>query len=185
MRKLFLFMMVSLDGYFEGEGHDLSWHNAKNEEFKRLVKAQNVRTDAILMGHNTYRLMASYWSAPMGMKDDPQTARFMTATPKFVAARRPFAPGWKNVTVLDGNATAKVKALKRTKGGDIAMFGSNKLCVGLMAAGLVDECRLMVNPVALGGGTPLFDGIKKPPRFKLAGCRTYRSGNVMLTYRTK
>jgi len=185
MRKIFLFMMVSLDGYFEGPNHDLSWHNAKNEEFKRLEAEHKVESDAILLGHTTYDLMASFWPTPEALRSDPKTAKFMNETPKFVVSHKPFEPGWKNVSVIYGDVIGQIKALKEKSGKDIALFGSNMLCVSLMEAGLVDGFRIMVNPVAIGMGTPLFVGLKKHTNFKLDSVRKFKSGNVLLYYRPK
>lgn len=89
MRKIVLFMMVSLDGYFEGEDHDLSWHNAKNEEFKRLEAENAVTTDTILMGRVTYELMRNFWPSEMAASMDPVTAKFMNETKKYVVSHGP------------------------------------------------------------------------------------------------
>jgi dihydrofolate reductase len=183
MRKLFVFMMVSLDGYFEGLGHDLSWHNAKHEEFKRLEAEHKVESDAILMGHATYDLMAKFWPTPTALEADPETAKFMNETPKFVVSHKPFEPGWHNVAVIHVDVLNRIQTLKNQPGKSIALLGSNRLCVSLMEEGLVDEFRIMVNPVALGAGTPLFSGLKKQTNFKLIAVRKYSSGNVLLTYK--
>lgn len=178
-------MMVSLDGYFEGLGHDLSWHNAKNEEFKRLQAKHAVESDAILMGRTTYELMASFWPTPMAKEMDAETAKFMNETRKFVVSHAAFEPGWQNVSVLHGDVSAQIRKLKEKPGQEIALLGSNKLCVSLMADGLVDEFRIMVNPVVLGDGTSLFAGLTQRPHFILIKTRKYASGNVLLTYRPK
>jgi dihydrofolate reductase len=185
MRKLFLFMMTSLDGYFEGPNHDISWHNAKNEEFRRLSGENLVKSDAILMGKRTYELMAGFWPTPRAYKMDPETAAFMNDTPKYVATHKQFDPGWKNVTVIHRDVARRVLAIKKQRGGEIALLGSNRLCTSLMAKGLVDEFRIMVNPVALGAGTPLFEGLEKRSGLRLARVREFKSGNVMLTYLKK
>jgi dihydrofolate reductase len=183
MRKIFLFMMVSLDGYFEGPNHDLSWHNAKNEEFKRLEAEHKVESDAILMGHTTYDMMAGFWPTPMAQEMDAKTAKFMNETQKFVVSHEPFDPGWRNVSVIHGDVFGQIKALKEKSGKDIALLGSNNLCVSLMQKGLVDEFRIMVNPVVLGKGTKLFAGIKSKLDLKLVKTREFKSGNVLLYYR--
>ncbi len=175
-------MMVSLDGYFEGVGHDLSWHNADNPEFQELVKEHATTTDAILMGHRTYDLMVNYWPSYEARQSDPITADFMTTTQKYAIAHTAFDPGWANVTVIHEQVEETIRGLKNSVGKDIAIFGSNELTVSLLKAGLVDEFRIMVNPVAIGAGTPLFNGIDHPHTFTLKETRKYTSGNTLLIY---
>jgi dihydrofolate reductase len=183
MRKFFLFMMVSVDGYFEGPDHDISWHNV-DSEFSEFVHGQDQTIGTLVFGHRTYDLMASFWPNPQGMAADAETARFMNATPKIVASKRPFTADWENTTIASGSGTivGEVKKLKEQDGKDIAIFGSNMLCVSLMEAGLVDEFRIMVNPVALGRGTSLFAGLSKKTNFKLSKTREFKSGNVLFTF---
>lgn len=183
MRKLYLFMMMSLDGYFEGPNHDLSWHNAKNEEFKRLEAEHIIETDTIVMGHMTYDLMASFWPTEQAKKEDPETAEFMNETKKYVIAHKAFDPGWKNVAVITENVVERIRELKNMEGKNIVILGSNNLCLNLMEAGLVDELRIMVNPVVLGQGTQLFKLIRNKVNLELIDARRYKSGNVLLCYR--
>jgi len=181
MRKIFLFMMVSLDGYFEAPGHDLSWHNAANEVFVQFAHEQNNHLDTILFGHRTYDLMASYWPGAEG-EDDKETADWMSNARKVVVSHSPFTPTWQHTEVISDNVAERIAKLKQEPGTDIALLGSNMLCVSLMEAGLVDEFRLMVNPIAIGNGTPLFAGISRPFKMKRLDSRTFNSGNVLNTY---
>lgn len=181
MRKLFLFMMVSIDGYFEGPGHDLSWHNV-DAEFNEFANEQLGEIGTLIFGHRTYEMMASWWPTPQGMADDPTTAKLMNETPKIVASHKPFEPKWSNTTVVSADIVGEVAKLKGATGKDIAIFGSNNLCVSLMQAGLVDEFRIMVSPTALGSGTPLFVGLPARVRMKLLKTREFTSGNVLHHY---
>ncbi|HET8581070.1 MAG TPA: dihydrofolate reductase family protein [Candidatus Paceibacterota bacterium] len=180
MRKIFLFMMVSLDGYFEGTGHDISWHNV-DAEFNAFAHEQNNQLDTVLFGRRTYDLMASFWPTPEGMRDDDATAQWMMRAKKVVVSE-PFEPTWENTTVVSGNVADEIRKLKEEPGTDIALLGSNMLCVSLMEAGLVDEFRLMVNPIAIGNGTPLFSGLSKPHALTLIDSRTFANGNVLNRY---
>ncbi len=174
--------MVSLDGYFEGKDHDLSWHNAKNEEFKRLEAEHAVTTDAILMGRVTYEMMRNFWPSDMAIEMDPVTAKFINETKKYVVSHDSYDPGWQNAESISGNVEASIQRLKESEGGDIAIFGSNTLAVSLIEAGLLDELRIMVNPVTLGAGRSLFEGLQRRIDYKCTGTRSYKSGNVLLTY---
>lgn len=180
MRNLFLFMMVSLDGYFEGQQHDLSWHNV-DDEFNAFAHEQNNALDTILFGRITYDLMERYWPTPEGARDDKETAQWMDLARKVVVSE-PFQPTWNNTEVISENVLDRIAALKQEPGTDIVMLGSNMLCVSLMEAGLVDEFRLMINPVAIGNGTPLFAGLPKRVEFTLQRSRTFKNGNVLHVY---
>ena len=178
MRKIFLFMNVSLDGYFAGPGGDISgFHN----DFEAFSAGESQEVDALLFGHKTYEMM-KFWGTPEGEKLMPAIASFMNGRRKYVASHAPFEPGWSKVTVLSGDVPAQVKALKEQPGKTIAMFGSNSLCVSLMQAGLMDELQIMVNPLALGGGTSLFSGLSKPVGLTLTETRRFKSGAVLLIY---
>lgn len=182
MRKIFLFMNVSLDGYFEAPGHDISGFKA-DFEFNAFSPGQAGEVDALLFGRRTYEMMRDFWPTPQAAETAPLIARFMNEKRKFVASRNPaYAPGWSNVTVLHEDVPAQVKQLKAQPGETIAMFGSNSLVVSLMPAGLVDEFQIMLNPVAFGAGTPLFQGLPGKADFRLVESRQFSSGNVLLTY---
>jgi len=182
MQKLVLFMMVSADGCFEGPGHDLSWHNV-DAEFNAFADKQLAEFGSLLFGHRTYDLMASFWTTKQGKEGAPGTAKLMNEMPKFVAAHVPFEAHWAGTTVIaDGDAVKRIAQLKEESGKGILLLGSNMLCVSLMEAGLVDEFRLMANPVALGGGTALFSGLAKRMKFSRLSLREFTSGNVLISY---
>lgn len=172
-------MLVSVDGYFEGPHHDISWHNV-NAEFNDFANKQLEEIGTLLFGHRTYELMASFWP-----KSTSTTAQFMNALPKVVVSHEAFTPEWENTTVISADVIEGIRALKAQPGKDIAIFGSNMLCVSLMEAGLVDEFRIMVCPVALGKGTSLFAGLSKRVHFSLEKQRTFASGNVLGYYVTR
>jgi dihydrofolate reductase len=181
MRRIYLFMMVSLDGYFEGAGHDLSWH-AVDDEFNKFAHEQLRNTGAILFGKRTYQMMAAFWPTPQGQAVDRETANAMNALPKYVASDEPFETKWNNTAVLSGDVVSGVSKLKSESGRDVAILGSNMLCVSLMERGLVDEFRIMVNPCAISRGTPLFAGLERLMRFKLLDSRIFKNGNVLNRY---
>lgn len=170
--------MVSLDGYFEGEGHDLSWHNV-DEEFVQFADAQLDEADTLVFGHKTYDMMAAYW--PNESAED-STARRMNATQKVVFSHDAFDPEWEN-TEASTDLTAKMNELKSQDGKDIAVLGSSHLGKEMLEADLLDEVRIMVNPVFVGSGSTLFDGLSK--KLTLVGTRTFQNGNVLLTYAAK
>lgn len=176
MRKLFLFMLVSVDGYFEGPDHDISWHNV-DAEFNDFADRQLEDVGTLLFGRRTYDLMASFWPHATS-----PTAQFMNALPKAVVSHAAFTPEWEHTRVISADVVAEIRRLKDEPGKDIAMFGSNMLCVSLMEAGLVDEFRIMTCPVALGKGTSLFAGLSKRLALRLVRQQEFNSGNILRCY---
>jgi dihydrofolate reductase len=181
MRKLYVFMMVSLDGYFEGPKHELDWHNV-DKKFNEFAAAQLNETGDILFGRKTYQLMESYWPTEKGKKDDPLVAAKMNELPKTVFSKTLEKPKWNNTRLVTKNISEEVEKLKQQPGKDIAIFGSSNLCVSFMEMGLIDELRIMVNPVVLGEGHTVFGGIKGKLKLKLQKTMSFNSGNVLLNY---
>jgi dihydrofolate reductase len=185
MRKIFLFMNVSLDGYFEGPGHDISGFHNEEDPFEAYSPEEGQEVDTLLFGHRTYEMMRSYWPTPQAAEAAPEIAKFMNEKRKVVASHKPFEPGWDKVMVISGDVSGGVKKLKEQPGKTIAIFGSNNLCVSLLEAGLLDEVQIMVNPVVLGDGTSLFKGLSKKVELTLTESRKFRAGTVLLTYQPR
>lgn len=183
MRKVFLFNMTTLDGFFEGPDRDINWHNA-DEEFNEFAIEQLNEIGTLLFGRVTYQVMASYWPTESAINDDPEVAGRMNSLPKIVFSRTLDKAEWNNTKLVKGaeRVVAEVSKLKEQPGKDIAIFGSSDLAVTLAESGLIDEYRIIVNPVFLGGGTPLLKGIKEKLNLKLLNARVFKSGNVLLYY---
>jgi len=188
MRKIFLFMMVSLDGYFEGPDHDLSWHHV-DAEFNDFAQAQMKEADTILFGRRTYQLMESFWPSKDGLEADPEVAHLMNETSKVVVSSSletvTETKIWKHVRLINANVEDEITKLKNEKGADIILLASSNLCVSLLEWGLLDEVRIMINPIVIGKGTPLFQGIKEKISLELVKERTFGNGNVLLTYHVR
>lgn len=181
MRRVLFFMMTSLDGYFEGPNQDISWHNV-DEEFNDFAIAQLQEVDTLLFGRKTYEMMASYWPTPMARTDDPVVAEKMNSTAKIVFSHSLSDVEWENTRLVKGDFAAEVTRLKAQDGKDMIIFGSSDLAVSFIVHGLLDECRIMINPVVLGEGTPVFKGIHDRLGLQLLRTRSFRSGNVLLSY---
>lgn len=181
MRKLILFNMVTLDGFFEGPNRDIFWHNV-DEEFNEFAIQQIDSVDMLIFGRVTYELMASYWPTSEAIADDPLIADKMNSMPKIVFSWTLSHADWQNTRLVTGNAPEEIASLKQQPGKDLIIFGSANLAASLIQDGLIDEFRVMVNPVVLGQGTPLFQGIKDKLNLKLQQAKVFRSGNVLLIY---
>ncbi len=174
-------MMVSLDGFFEGPNHEIDWHNV-DAEFNEFAIEQTREVGILLFGRKTYELMAGYWPTESAKKNDPIVAELMNRALKVVFSKTLKEAEWNNTRLATTSAVEEVKKLKREPGKDLAIYGSNELSVSLVQAGLIDEFRIMVNPVVLGRGNLLFKGIKDRLYLKLIRTRTFKSGNVLLCY---
>jgi dihydrofolate reductase len=181
MRKVIFFMMVSLDGFFEGPNCEIDWH-VVDEEFNEFANRQLDSVDILLFGRVTYELMAGYRPTPPAATNDPITADKMNHLQKIVFSRSLSSVEWQNARLVKENIPEELSKLKREPGKDLIIFGSSNLSVTLLQHGLIDEFRIMVNPVILGNGKSLFEGVKERLNLRLLKTQAFRSGNVLLYY---
>jgi dihydrofolate reductase len=189
MRKVSLFMTLSLDGYFEGPNHDLSWHHV-DEEFNKFAIEQLKEADLLVFGRRTYQFMEASWPKaaqdPTTSKENMEVADLINNTPKLVFSRTlervEENENWRNIELSHEFDPKEIMRLKDQPGGGIWVGGSD-LAVSFIKAGLIDEYRFMMNPVIIGEGTPIFKGLGRKLDLELVKERTFRSGNVLLYYR--
>ncbi len=181
MRKLILFNMVTLDGFMAGPNGEIDWHNV-DEEFNQFALAQLDEVGSLLFGRVTYAMMAGYWPTTEAIANDTAVANKMNQLPKVVFSRTLDKAAWQNSQLVQGDAVEAVSLLKQQPGKDLFVFGSADLAAALIQNGLIDEFRVMVNPVVLGQGKPLFQGIQRPLKLKLVKTKTFQNGNVLLYY---
>jgi len=181
MRKLILFNMITLDGFFEGPNQSIDWHQV-DDEFNEFAIEQIETVDAILFGRVTYEGMASFWPTPFAIETDPIIAEKMNSMPKIVISHTLEKAEWNNTRLIKENVVEEITLLKQQPGKDLIIFGSANMAGSLMEHDLIDEIRVIVNPVVLGSGTPLFSDINKPLNLKLLKTRTFGNGNVLLYY---
>ena len=179
MRRLIMWNMVTLDGYFEGsKPWDIAWHEIGwGDELERLGVEQTGSAGALLFGRVTYEGMAAYWPAAKG-----EVADIMNAIPKIVFSRTLPRADWNNTRLVRGAAEEEVPRLKQQAGKDLFLFGSAKLADSLTSKGLIDEYRLGISPVVIGNGTPLFKPVAEPMKLKLLDARALKTGVVLLRY---
>jgi dihydrofolate reductase len=185
VRKVIVFNMITLDGYFEGPKHELDWHNVNQEFNDDFAIPQLDEIDTLIFGRKTYELMASFWPTEVAQKEDPAVATRMTDLHKLVFSHSMDKADWKNTTVLKDDGIEKLRALKNTPGKDMLIMGSSNLCVGLLDEKIIDEVRLIINPVILGDGHMLFEGIKEPLQLRLIDMKVFKSDNILVRYTTQ
>jgi dihydrofolate reductase len=184
MRKLVVFNSVTLDGYFSGPGGDISWAHKGSEdaEWNAFVAENAGSGGQLLFGRITYELMASYWPTSEAMKSYPDVAKGMNELPKVVFSRTLDKVSWNNTRLVKGNLAEEVRAMKKEPGEDMTILGSGSIVSQLAQEGLIDEYQLIVNPVVLGKGRTMFDGIKAKLALQLTRTRTFANGNILLCY---
>ena len=180
MARLSMFNLVSLDGFFAGPGGEIDWFRT-DDEFEQFAIEHTARARHLLFGRVTYELMAGYWPTTEAADTEPEIARLMNALPKTVFSRTLREVGWENSRLVHDGAVDEVARLKRETDGEIYLFGSADLAATLTEAGLFDQYRLIVNPVVLGRGKPLFKG-ERPLDLRLVSERRFGNGNLLLTY---
>jgi dihydrofolate reductase len=183
MRKVKMFNLMTIDGFFEGPDHDISWHNVDPEFNDYAIKEMFPSSDVLLFGRVTYELMAGFWPTPEAKRDDPIVAEKMNASPKIVFSRTLKEAPWNNTRLVKDNMEDEVRRLKEQPGKGLAILGSGSIVSQLAQRGLIDEYQIMVNPLVLGRGTPLFKGINGRLDLDLISARAFGNGNVMLRYR--
>lgn len=181
MRKVIMFNMMTLDGIFEGPNADISWHQV-DDEFNEFAVEQLKTVDMILFGRVTYEGMASYWTTPNAIEDDPIVAGNMNSFPKIVFSRTLNKAEWNNTRLIKENISGEVQKLKQQPGKDMIIFGSANLVASFAKLGLIDEYRIIVNPVILGEGMPLFKSADEQLKLHLLKSRAFANGNVLLYY---
>jgi dihydrofolate reductase len=181
MRKIFAFFFASLDGYHEAPGRDISWHQA-DDEFSDFDLAQLDEADTYLFGRVTYQGMAEFWPTQDGLEADPKVAERLNTRAKVVVSRTLHDAEWANTTIIGADVDAELRKLKEQPGKDIEVIGSAILTSYLLQAGLVDELRILVNPLLLGSGSPAFP-ITAPVSLELLRSRQFGNGNMLLVYR--
>jgi dihydrofolate reductase len=127
-------------------------------------------------------MMAAWWPSPAAAQNAPVVAERMNAMPKTVFSRTLDRADWRNTTLLKGNLLTEVRRIKGEPGPDLAILGSGSLVAQLAPAGLIDELQIVVNPMALGGGKRLFEGLSKPLPMTVARTQTFRNGCVLVCY---
>lgn len=184
MRKIFVWNLISIDGYFADPDGEIDWHNV-DQEFNEAAIEMLKSVDTILFGRITYQMMADYWSSSIAQTDDPIVAGFMNTLPKIVFSKTLEKVEWNNSILLKSDLENEIKRIKEQNGKDIAILGSGTIVQYLTNLGLIDEYKLIVNPIILGKGKSMFNHTIDRINLKLKESKQFRSGNVLLHYERK
>ena len=176
MRKVIVSIFVSLDGSFEGPNKELDWHVWDDEMEKYMGDLLNT-VDAILLGRVAYQLLANYWPS-----STENLAPKLNKLPKIVFSKTLEKVEWNNSRLIKENIKEEVLRIKRQPGKDLVLFGGADIASAFLQLGLIDEYRIIVNPVVLSNGKPFFKDIKDTFNLKLLKAKTFSCGNVILYY---
>jgi dihydrofolate reductase len=182
VRRVIAFEQVSLDGFFVDAKGDMSWAHKRDPEWTEFAGSNASGDAALLFGRVTYEMMASFWPTPQAMQSMPAVAEGMNRLPKLVFSRTLRDVSWQNTTLVKDDPAAYVRRLKREPGPGIAILGSGSIVSQLARAGLIDEFQVVVNPIVLGKGRTLFEGVDETIALKLTKSRAFGNGNVVLYY---
>jgi dihydrofolate reductase len=188
MRKIIAALITSLDGFIEGPNGELDWVDSWEDPFDILPQI-----DACILGGGMYPGYEQYWGAilanPEGVqpftgrvatKGEIDYAHFAARTPHIVLSRTLKDVAWTNTRIV--RDIQDLRALKEQPGKDMHAVGGATLVSSLMNAGLIDELRIVVQPIVLGGGKALFKDVKERHALRLLGAKRMRSGMVRLRY---
>jgi dihydrofolate reductase len=174
MRRVIESTLVSADGVI-GEPHTWTGEHFDEEAVAHALERLR-RTDAMVMGRNTYEMFSRIWPTP-----DNEYAAAIYNMRKYVFSSTLQRAEWNNTEIVRGGVAETVRELKQQDGGDIVLYGHGSVGQALLDAGLLDELHLWIHPIVVGGGAQLFrEGSKADLR--LAATKTTGTGVVILSY---
>jgi dihydrofolate reductase len=178
MRRVVLQMGVTVDGYVAGRASEGDWGLPAEHPDVRAWKTASLRgVGTHIMGRVTYEQMAGYWPTAGGGYAD-----FMNTLPKVVFSRTLTDAGWAGTRIAAGDTAAEIAALKAEPGGEIMAHGGAAFVQALSRLRLIDEYRLVIVPVVLGAGLPLFADLGRPLRVDLTEAQTFPDGTAIHVY---
>ena len=183
MRKIVLMISVSIDGFFEGPNREIDWHLVDNELHSHFNE-QLAAMGAFLDGRVTYELMAEFWPTadqdPANAGPMAEFSRIWREMPKIVYSTTLEKADW-NTTIVREVVADDVRQLKAQPGGDMTIGGPD-LANAFRQLDLIDEYRIYVHPVVIGGGNPLFRPPDARVTLQLVETRAFGNGVVLLRY---
>ncbi|SDS96931.1 dihydrofolate reductase family protein [Microterricola viridarii] len=175
MRTVVAYELLSLDGVAEAPNEFFTeWDAAMDANLADVIASQ----DAVILGRRSYEEWAEFWP---GSEIEP-FATFINGVAKHVATSAPLTGNWAHATAIDGELAGFVRELRQQPGGDIGVHASISVVRALLAAGLVDELRVVIAPVIAGHGRRLLDGVP-PARLEVLRSSTSPTGHLLVDYR--
>lgn len=183
MRKLSVFNNVSLDGYFTSATGSVDWaYQADDPEWNAFIRDNARGSGTIILGRLTYEMMVGWWPTAAAKAADPTVAHGMNSSEKIVFSRSLRQSTWSNTRFIGTDPATAMRGLKQASGEDMVILGSGTIVAQLADANLIDSYQLVVNPIVLGAGRTMFEGVNGPRAFRLSETRTFHNGKAVMTY---
>ena len=179
---------MSVDGFIGGPNGELDWMTWDwDDQLKDYTSKLTEPVDTILLGRKMTDGFINHWTAVAANPDDPDHVwgKKFIDTPKIVFSRALDRSEWPNTVIAKSYLADEVDKLKKQEGGDIIAYGGAEFDTSLINAGLIDEYHLFINPIALGNGLTIFNGLEKPRELVLASSTPYDCGIVVQRYEPK
>jgi dihydrofolate reductase len=182
MGTLGTFNFLTLNGFYKGIDDDISWHRHGSEEGGFASDSMEGRKSILVFGRKTYDQMAGWWPSQAALESMPEVAKGMNESSKIVFSKTLVSADWENTKLIDGDLVEEVRRLKADPDIQMTILGSGSIVAQLADAGLIDYYSIMIDPVAIGAGTPLFEGIRNKLDLTLVDTRKFSSGVMLLNY---
>jgi dihydrofolate reductase len=184
MGKLIVFNHLSADGFFVDAKGTMEWahHDHTNDEWNDFVSGNMQGGGTLLFGRVTYELMIRYWPTPLAAQQNPLFAERMNSASKVVFSRTMDKAAWNNTKLFKDDLPGEVRKMKHESAEGIVILGSGTIASQLAQENLIDEYQFVLNPVLLGKGRTLFEGLGERRWLKLTKARGFSNGNVFVSY---
>ncbi|XPF94998.1 dihydrofolate reductase family protein [Colwellia sp. RE-S-Sl-9] len=185
MRKLKLQVQISVDGFIAGPKGEMDWMVWDwDDALKKYVEEITEPVDCIVLGRNLAQGFIPHWAEVAANPDNPEfeAGAKYTNTKKIVFSKTLVQSEWENTVLAKGDLSEEISNLKKQEGKDIIAYGGAKFASSLINGGLIDEFHLFINPVAIGKGMAIFNGLDTNQKLVLDSSKVFPCGIVVLKY---
>jgi dihydrofolate reductase len=182
MSSLSAFIQISLDGYYCTTGGDMSWahKSAEDKEWTEFMTVNSAKKTTLLFGRKTYEMMASFWPTPRAAAYAADTAKNINRARKVVVSTTLRNPTWNPTTLISKDVEKQIAQLKAEE--NLVTLGSGELVTWLTERRLIDHYTMVICPIALGSGRPVFGGLKRHLSLRAENTRSFKNGTTVIDY---
>jgi dihydrofolate reductase len=183
VRRLTTFTILSLNGCYKDENNGIDWHDHGEEALE--ISQENLRADGtlLLFGRKTFQEFAGFWPTDQAFAAFPEIAARINEAEKIVFSRSLSEVSWQNSRLAQRTLVDEVNHLKSSPGGGMTLLGSGEIVLQLATHNLIDDYLLLIDPIILAQGTPLFGGLEESVYLTLRESRELRNGAMLVHYK--